>query len=161
MSAVSLGIYTIRGAQSSLDDLVAINLAQEGLEGVRWLRDSNWKNDINWDNGIIGPTVYTVGRMEVNNPQESVPFEYNILPAGETWQEYCVLCFDDQSDSYFHIDSGSSCEEEGYKDSGYSRLLVARKYSNPGSPERLMVGSIVYQGAKEYALFEEFYDWWP
>jgi hypothetical protein len=161
MSAVSLGIYTIRGAQSSMDDLVAMNLAQEGLEGIRWQRDFNWKNGLNWDDGIIISGDQAIaGRMEVNEPDNDTAFEFRSIQ-GTNWRDFCSLCFDPETGLYFHAGSVEECVATGHEYSGYDRILVVRRQSGGGNPERLAVGAIVYQGVKRYALFEEFYDWWP
>jgi len=41
-------------ARYSADRFVATNLAQEGVEIVRSMRDSNWIGGGNWDNGLAG-----------------------------------------------------------------------------------------------------------
>ena len=39
---LGLAVYTLSNAQNSLNEVVAVNLARDGIEMVRMMRDSNW-----------------------------------------------------------------------------------------------------------------------
>ncbi len=48
------GVFANLNSQASLNSskLIAVYLAQEGMELVRNIRDENWLNDVAWDNGL-------------------------------------------------------------------------------------------------------------
>lgn len=50
--AVSLISYSISAVAISKSQIITANLAQEGLEIVRNIRDSNWLKDSDWNNGL-------------------------------------------------------------------------------------------------------------
>lgn len=50
--AVSLITYSISSVAIAKSQVIATNLAQEGIELVRSIRDSNWLEDVAWDNGL-------------------------------------------------------------------------------------------------------------
>lgn len=50
--ALSLINYTISGVLVGKSQIIAVNLAQEGLEIVRNIRDSNWIQNIAWNIGL-------------------------------------------------------------------------------------------------------------
>ena len=53
---ISLLSYSINGISPGKNKIIAINLAQEGLEVVRNIRDNNWlegkRSSINWNDGL-------------------------------------------------------------------------------------------------------------
>ncbi|MFC1721989.1 prepilin-type N-terminal cleavage/methylation domain-containing protein [Patescibacteria group bacterium] len=159
MGAVSLGIYTIRAADASQRDIIAMNLAQEGIEGIRWIRDSNWKQGKNWGEGISKglPGVNYRGRIEVNLPTDSLAYELveaGSVPMGPAFYD---ICYDETTGRYLHAPSGAqSCEVAGYKDSGMTRRLLTRGASD----HDIMVLSAVMKDGQVYRLYEQIYDWW-
>jgi hypothetical protein len=57
VTSLALGIITIRAGQVSESRTTADNLAREGIEFVRNLRDSNWlKDGTVWDDGLCNPS---------------------------------------------------------------------------------------------------------
>lgn len=50
--AVNLINYSISNTIVSRSQVVAVNLAQEGLEVVRAIRDTNWLEDAVWNDGL-------------------------------------------------------------------------------------------------------------
>ena len=52
IGAVNLANNSISAVALSKSQLIATNLAQEGLEIVRNMRDSNWLKDIDWNTGL-------------------------------------------------------------------------------------------------------------
>ncbi len=53
-SALTLVQASISAEKTSEMSIVAVNLAREGLEVVRAMRDSNWLADVEWDQGLHG-----------------------------------------------------------------------------------------------------------
>ena len=54
MGSLSLVSRTIYSANISSKRLIAVYLAQEGIEIVRNIRDTNWLEQISWNDGLIG-----------------------------------------------------------------------------------------------------------
>ncbi|USN53726.1 MAG: prepilin-type N-terminal cleavage/methylation domain-containing protein [Candidatus Nomurabacteria bacterium] len=52
VTSLTLGIVTVRAGQVSQNRTIADNLAREGLELVRTMRDTNWLQDNVWDQGL-------------------------------------------------------------------------------------------------------------
>lgn len=50
--AVSLVNYSISSVAIAKSQIIAASLAQEGVEIIRNIRDSNWLQDLAWDNGL-------------------------------------------------------------------------------------------------------------
>ncbi len=67
-AAVSLGVYTMRAGQMSKLDIIAENLAREGIEVARNQRDYNWKRGVAWDSGFEHDANYkaNVGKPDSN-----------------------------------------------------------------------------------------------
>jgi len=51
VAATTLIVSSIRTTTTNVDNIVAYNLAQEGLEAVRNMRDSNWLSNQDWRKG--------------------------------------------------------------------------------------------------------------
>ena len=52
ISIISLFSVSLKDEVRSKNKVVAVYLAQEALEVVRWQRDTNWKNRVVWGSGI-------------------------------------------------------------------------------------------------------------
>ena len=65
VAALILAVYSLRVVETSKQELVATNLAREGLEVVRNIRDTNWLDQSNpdWNDGLLG----------IENPAYFVP----------------------------------------------------------------------------------------
>lgn len=79
LSIVLIGITTltitsIRANEANIHRLTAYYLAQEGLEGVRTIRDSNWLQNYTWNEGRS---------LEVNFSQEGY-YSINYVPTSTT-----------------------------------------------------------------------------
>jgi len=61
LGVLSLFTQTIRSGEVSINQEIATNLAQEGIEVIRNKRDSNWlKRDIDWNDKINETGYYKV-----------------------------------------------------------------------------------------------------
>lgn len=78
VSAV-LGLATsnLVGQRQSEFQVIGNNLAREGIEVVRNIRDSNWLSGLAWDTGLTGSQQALAVFHEVNN---SWQLDFNILP---------------------------------------------------------------------------------
>ncbi len=50
--AMSLMVYSISSVAVSKSKIIAVSLAQEGIEVVRNIRDTNWIEAADWDDGL-------------------------------------------------------------------------------------------------------------
>ncbi len=50
--AMSLITYSISNVAISKSKIIAVSLAQEGIEVVRNIRDTNWIEDVDWNDGL-------------------------------------------------------------------------------------------------------------
>ncbi len=66
IGALALTISNLSGTQESNTRVVASNLAREGIDVVRNIRDTNWLKNLTWDAGLYFGTDYTA--IAVFNP---------------------------------------------------------------------------------------------
>ncbi len=160
LGAVSLGIYTVRGAEASQVDIIAMNLAQEGIEGVRWIRDANWKIGQAWTTGLVSTENVLPGRIEVNSPEDAEPYTFREWPEEGELPDFGILCFDDGTGLYSHPPVDQTCDDIGLSDSGIKRVVGVWK---PGAADEPMTVTVfVYTPGREsytHTLSEELYDW--
>lgn len=72
--------YIVWAARLSQDRLVAANLAQEGFEVVRNIRDNNWELSLNWNSGL------TAGEYRVQYDSASlIPYSSTPLLLGSLY----------------------------------------------------------------------------
>ena len=101
LSIMNLVVFNIQLGGLNNDILVASNLAREGVEVVRNVRDGNWLSGISWDNNLVFPDDITP--LNESNPKNSFyiynnylygsEFSYSILPTGIS----LAKCMSDQS----------------------------------------------------------------
>ena len=82
VSSISISIYTTRLGRSSQNNLVAYNLAREGIEYVRNIRDSNWLAGAAWDNGFSACLL---------DDWCKISFEYDTVNSIWAWNESALL----------------------------------------------------------------------
>ena len=119
---MALTSANLSGQRESELQIIANNLAREGIEVVRNARDSNWLAGIDWDDNLVGDNT-------------AIPvFEYS--KAEEKWENRWSINFDVDSldedkagvlifaDVYNQQVVGSELQPSGNKPSGYSRILI-------------------------------------
>jgi type II secretory pathway pseudopilin PulG len=57
ISILSLTVSGMNTSRQSENNLIAMNLAREGIEVIRSLRDSNWLSNDVWSLGLLGVTL--------------------------------------------------------------------------------------------------------
>ncbi|MFA6304450.1 MAG: prepilin-type N-terminal cleavage/methylation domain-containing protein [Patescibacteria group bacterium] len=74
IAGMTLTSYNLNISSTSESRLVASNLAREGIEVVRWFRDSNWLANLPWNQSIVEVGKYrlTVDFDEANNTWATV-----------------------------------------------------------------------------------------
>ncbi|HLC89799.1 MAG TPA: hypothetical protein VJG65_02455 [Patescibacteria group bacterium] len=54
-AVLAITLTNLTGQRESEFQIIANNLAREGIEVIRNIRDSNWLAEQNWDNGLVDP----------------------------------------------------------------------------------------------------------
>ncbi|MFH1028327.1 MAG: hypothetical protein V1791_10025 [Pseudomonadota bacterium] len=87
VTSLSLGILTIRAGQISMSRTIADNLAREGIEQVRAIRDSNWLADQNAVDEDENPTWrWDAGLCDASDPLDQLA----ILDMGEGYGAFSL-----------------------------------------------------------------------
>ncbi|MBA3047479.1 prepilin-type N-terminal cleavage/methylation domain-containing protein [Patescibacteria group bacterium] len=86
IGVLSLVLQNIQVQYINKNDLIASQLAQEGLELVRNIRDENWLDGNAYDSGIVGDGTYTIDYTfainDLINSIDDVGAKLNINGAG-------------------------------------------------------------------------------
>lgn len=82
VSATNLLVGLMQSNQNNLTTLQAYYFAQEGLEAVRNVRDSNWLHNQNW----LGSAAVWGEELKIGNEYaiELKPFSFNMAPSERT-----------------------------------------------------------------------------
>jgi len=92
IGAVNLVNYSISSVIIGKSQVIAANLAQEGVEIVRNIRDSNWVEDVDWDNGLInGPVDCSSGCLVQYDSTELISFVDEPLKFYNGFYQYAGL----------------------------------------------------------------------
>jgi len=121
--AISILSASTRLSALIVNNLIAANLAQEGIEVIRSLRDANWFNYRSYDNGFIGNW-----RVEWNTNGTTIP----LIPVGTN----PPLNFD-TSTGIFSYSSCPSCIQTGFK-----RWVSVTTTANPCNCELVVVSRV-------------------
>lgn len=77
-SATNLVVSIIRSNNENIDTLIAYGLAQEGIEGVRNIRDSNWLLDANFVGELGRTSKFPVWGDKLPEIPDGLPAYYTI-----------------------------------------------------------------------------------
>ena len=116
ISGLTLTAYNLNASASSEARLIAANLAREGLEVVRQLRDSNWLAGNPWYQDIVeeGEYRFTVEFDPESNLWATVAQAESLADC-----DLCFLYLDETNGVYSHNAAGALTR--------YQRLLVKRE----------------------------------
>jgi len=186
-SATTLVVSIIRSNAENVHTLTAYGLAQEGLEAVRNMRDSNWLLGARF-NGTLGsfqteiwgesfPEVDGYYRVNLNSLVRSPNPITNISQAtqltthapwsleeisGPDDDKALLQKFTDENTGQVAYRHPEIFDTEG-KETLYHRYLYLENISQPGTMDKLRVTSIVTwkerQREKEVKLLTELTDW--
>jgi len=104
---------SISGQQESESQIIANNLAREGIEAARNIRDSNWLSNQDWDTGLIdsiGNSQRAVAWFNPDNGLASWSFDFNLTPGKD-------LLFLSSAGVYSHL-------AQGNKPTNFSRQVI-------------------------------------
>lgn len=154
VATLTLVISSIQAGRKSADKIIASNLAREGIEIVRNIRDSNWiTTGSNWDDGLISGTDPTAIPIIDNTNATSLDFTPSNFGA------VCVVGKPDctkiyKSDSYYIQRSDPSNLSETY----FYRLLYLNpicRNPNDGTEKIVEKGESSTCGLASYVSYTE------
>lgn len=142
---LSLVAQSLQAKSININMLIASQLAQEGLELVRNIRDTNWMNGINWDQGIVGDFA--------------IDYLGNNIAVTGIDDPFANLELD--SDYYCHDNGAVACNGA---DSPFNRLVSVNQILINGGPDYYLdvachVRWQVRGQAYNYEADTHLYDW--
>lgn len=120
LSLMNLVFYNLRAQSFNHNMLISSNLAREGIEVVRNIRDSNWLNsDTDWDENLIFIPPGNLGSLSdqrnsfviYNSFFHGEDLKFSIMPVGLSW-ENCT-----NSNNTFQGEKFAVCKLNIIKDS--------------------------------------------
>jgi len=136
VGVLSLIIQNVQSQSFNKSNIIAYQLAQEGLELVRKTRDTNWKEGVDWDIGLTPGNYY----MSYN---DALPISTDSDPA---------ILYVDSNNFYTHEPVGNTA-------STFSRLITI----NANTADSMQVVSTITWHEREktfnYILDTMLYDW--
>lgn len=188
VAATSILISLINSNKNITRTLQAYNLAQEGIEAVRNIRDTNWLNNLNYL-GDVDSTKTIWEKLEVNhdyaiflnlnpnfNPVIGPSSPPTSLLQAASWSVFLDPSSDDtkicMKNGYFS--DCENCVGGGCTPTDFSRTISIKEYCDatlvgnedlcpnppvPGSSKAIIVTSTVKFGNKEISLDTVLTDW--
>ena len=160
VSASSLLVGLVNGNKVNLSTLQAYYLAQEGIEGVRNIRDSNWLHNLDWlgedSIALWGEALEVDGLYELNLADGA----FNVVPNNNSNESGVGSLINARPWGLISGGDGSVIYLNG-DDSGFKRLIEVKAYE--GLEDHILVESKVswevagYE--KEVVLSEVLTDW--
>lgn len=137
VSTLVLTTTTIRGGTASKMQVIAANLAREGIEVARMQRDNNWlaieSNDLapyQWDSGLKNGTDYTA--IAVFDPDSDPPWSLDYA-LGDESLDVCINDLDRNCQLYFQ--DGIYSHDSSGEPTPYYRLIQTYEICyDPDSP---------------------------
>ena len=145
VGCMTLANQVLRTSEISKDRLIAVNLAQEGIEVIRNIRDTNWLVGTgNWNDNIIS---------DCNGSSLNKQVAYN----STSTEAY--------ADSYLKLDSNGYYNYTSGNDTTFKRKLTVQclEFPEAGQYKKMLVEARVYWTSrgtsKEILMTEHLYDW--
>jgi len=99
IAGLTLTTYNLNVAVASDFKLIAANLAREGVEAVREVRDSNWLENNPWDMGLTDLAGY---RLTANFDSSANLWSFNVQTTDIANCDNCKIYLDKASGVYSH-----------------------------------------------------------
>lgn len=148
VSLVLLGTLSIVSSRRVQNEFVATTMAQEALESVRQMRDSNWlaydtDSTTEWDAGLSDNDDYSAVLVAVNPNSPLAGYALDFAPDsfGDTCPDMNTVNFDctrmwsPASQNVYIQTTGAAQDSTALVDSGFSRMLflypICRAASDP------------------------------
>ncbi|MDD4661833.1 MAG: prepilin-type N-terminal cleavage/methylation domain-containing protein [Candidatus Pacebacteria bacterium] len=130
--------YSYRSVESAKEIFVASYLAEEGVELVKNIRDSNFVTEgATWTNGLLSCSSSYGCRMDYND---------SALTVNNSDADSKIALWTDANGFYNYVASGT-------------KTIFARKIVITNEVTRLKVVVTVYYGDEEFILQQYLYDW--
>lgn len=132
-AALTLVHSSIAGAKESDNRLIATNLAREGIEVIRLIRDSNWLAGNDWDEGLEGTGNDYSGIVvfDAATKSWSMDFTPTVLGDAETMIYRQVVAGGPERPGLFRQ---GNPQPDGTQETFFSRIVhVAALCSNPAA----------------------------
>ncbi len=141
--ALAIISSSIRLSSLIKNNLIAANLAQEGVEVIRSLRDANWFEDKQFDNNLVG----AIGETKTWQVESSTNWGDNVPVAVLIPDTSPPLKYDPVKGLYNYTDG---------VDSDFKREVTVARVVNPCSCELIVTSKVtwVQQGATKTVLAE-------
>jgi len=146
----TLATNSIVAARNSKNQIIAFNLAQEGLEYIKNVRDSNYLADtpppVDWLNGLTSSCYGTDCCVD--------PVANIIRPINNSSCNFGILQYSDVNKYYTH-------NEEGATDTIFSRVVRIADGVDP-TEERKVISTVTWEevsGTKSVVLEEYIFNW--
>ncbi|MEX2008160.1 MAG: hypothetical protein WD850_01580 [Candidatus Spechtbacterales bacterium] len=138
VSVISLINSVISSLGVSQERVIAANLAQEGIEIVRAVRDTNWIVDLSYNDGLAD-TTYCV--------------EYSDLKAGmQVGPGGACLLYQDGNGIFSHASDGGPATP-------FSRLITITSDVDSSANPFLRIESEVTWNSNTFTVEDHLYDW--
>ncbi len=169
-AALSLTSTATRGSRVSTKQIVAANLAREGVEVVRNIRDSNWLQGNNWLTGLVDGTDYN-GVLRYNQSTDSWSIDFTSNAMGDNTElvrnsSGRYLSILDEPNGYktgFHrfLDMGLICENPTNNNIvvRYTGQSCPGGYDNIGLKVISQVDWLEDGQTKTFTIEENLYNW--
>lgn len=146
-SALTLAMNSLGAEKDSGASITAGNLAREGVEVVRMVRDSNWLANSAWDAGLVGGSAgnYDYTAVPVFDPAATganwaLDFTPNAVTDAAARVQRCASAGCPGMLGLFRQVVGTV--PAGYVDSGYQRLLTIHPICKDGSVVTTTTGCV-------------------
>ncbi|OGF19039.1 hypothetical protein A3G56_01505 [Candidatus Falkowbacteria bacterium RIFCSPLOWO2_12_FULL_45_10] len=151
---VALVMQSVTSSQVNKNKLIAVMLAQEGIELVRNRRDSNWQNSVSWAEMTANPVAANGlkgdGNYRVENNSGAISFA-DVTGVSDASARLII----DGDGVYRHSGAGEQTP--------FYRLMEAGNSASCLESECLIATSTVQWqergGTKNYSITVEMYDW--
>lgn len=145
IGALALAISNLSGSTEAGTRVIATNLAREGIDVVRNIRDTNWLSNLDWDNGLhSGADDYTA--IAVFNPATGawqLKFEPSAIGDAE------AKLYLDLEDSDLYLQDTSS---PGGIETSYARLLTLDPICLTAAKVEIITGSACGGGEQKIGV---------
>ena len=125
ISIISLFSVSLKNEIRSKNKVIAVYLAQEALEVVRWQRDTNWKNSVAWDRNF--DNIQSTGNdgisglVDIDDVTQSREIK-KVTGVGN--QHKKKVCYKTAGDYYAQRDGATDlCSVAGWENTGFTRWL--------------------------------------
>jgi len=125
LGVLGLVMSSIAGSAASQTELLAANLAREGVEAVRQIRDTNWLAGRVWDYGLADDdyygaiAVFTPARIYASPATNPWQLAFNPSPAATL-----MYLDDDAGDYYVYYKQDINPLASPFKPTIYSRVII-------------------------------------